>query len=398
MGDARAGKLTIGDSVIETPNLFPVVNFYGGGTENSVYGGGIHRTVKEFMIGADRIGGDDAYAKFFDAVMTSVSSLTDYNVSKERYADYVYEPIKEREVFSPFNGVIFLDSGGFKFLNNESLDGSDFQEDIDQAKVFEIQKRMGGDIIVNLDHPITPSDTHEERLEKARKTGKNIEIFLDLSDEYTGARYLTLHGYNYSMMDAFLTEITDYVSAEKLRSSFDGIALGSLVPMKDNRSALIDAVIDCHEVLHDWGFDKLPLHVLGISSRAVPLLVALGVDTFDSSTYLQNAINGGYFLSLMETVNVNEANFDECDCPVCSSQHMRRWMRGNAPYKKDMLGPVAMHNLIIQKREIEEVRQRVKSGDSSSLVEYIEGTVAQDKPTRESAHRVVNHSLGGYFQ
>ena len=396
-GDARAGELIIGDSMIETPNLFPVLNFYGGGTARSVYGGGIHRTVKEFMIGDDRIGGDDVYGKFFDAVMTSVSSLTDYNVSKERYADYIHKPIKEREVFSSFDGAIFLDSGGFKFLNGTSLDGSDFEENIDQEKVFDIQRRMGGDIIVNLDHPIAPSDSHAERLEKARTTGKNVEEFLDLSAEYPGARYLTLHGYNYSMMDAFLSEITEYVGEKRLRSSFDGIALGSMVPMKDNRTALIDAVIDCREVLRDWGFDELPLHVLGISSRAVPLLVALGVDTFDSSTYLQNAINGGYFVSLMETVNVNEADFDACDCPVCSSSHLRQWMRGNAPYKKDMLGPVAMHNLIIQKREIEAVRRRIKSGETNQLVEYIEETVAQDKPTREFAHRVVNHSLGGYF-
>ncbi|WMT10282.1 hypothetical protein NP511_22540 (plasmid) [Natrinema thermotolerans] len=77
-GDARAGSLSIRDTVIETPNLFPVLNFYGGGTINSNYGGGIHRTIKEFLIGHERINGGD-YSKFFDGVMTSVSSLTDYN-------------------------------------------------------------------------------------------------------------------------------------------------------------------------------------------------------------------------------------------------------------------------------------------------------------------------------
>jgi len=33
------------------PNLLPVVNFYAGGTDASLYGGGIHRTIKEFMNG-----------------------------------------------------------------------------------------------------------------------------------------------------------------------------------------------------------------------------------------------------------------------------------------------------------------------------------------------------------
>ncbi|OAQ53955.1 tRNA-guanine transglycosylase [Natrinema mahii] len=396
-GDARTGTLSIGETEIRTPNLFPVLNFYGGGTKNSVYGGGIHRTVKEFMISADRVGAGD-YSEFFDGVLTSVSSLTDYNVTRERYEDYIAAPIKERDVFSPFSGTLFIDSGGFKFLNNDGIDGSNFQVNIDQKTAYEIQRRMGADIIVNLDRPIAPDDSHEQRIEKARKTGENIEEFLRLSSDFDGARFLTLHGYNYSMMDAFLTEITKYCSAETLCSSFDGIALGSLVPKKDDRSALIDAVIDCRRVLSDWGFDDLPLHVLGISSRAIPLLTALGVDSFDSSTYLQTAINGGYFVSLMETVNVSEADFEQCNCPVCSSDLLRGWMedKENAPYQKDRLGAVAMHNLIVQKREMAKIRDCISRSETEPLIQYIESTVAQDKPTREFAHRVVNHSLGGY--
>ncbi len=395
-GDARTGTLTIGDTELQTPNLFPVLNFYGGGTKNSVYGGGIHRTVKEFMIGADRVDGG-GYDKYFDGILTSVSSLTDYNITRERYEDYIAAPVKERETFAPFTGTLFIDSGGFKFLSKDGIDGSDFQVEIDQQTAYEIQRKMGADIIVNLDRPIAPDDTHDQRLEKARKTGENISQFLELSADFDGARYLTVHGYNYSMMDAFLTEITKYCSAETLRTSFDGVALGSLVPKKDNRTALIDAVIDCRKVLADWGFDQLPLHVLGISSRAVPLLTALGVDSFDSSTYLQTAINGGYFVSLMETAHVSDADFEQCDCPVCSSEHLRNWMNGDAPYQKDKLGAVAMHNLIIQKREMEKLRACIEQGETDPLIEYIESTVAQDKPTREFAHRVVNHSLGGYF-
>lgn len=397
-GDARTGTLSTGETEIQTPNLFPVLNFYGGGTKNSVYGGGIHRTVKEFMISADRIGGGD-YSEFFDGVLTSVSSLADYNVTRERYEDYIAAPIKQRDLFSPFSGALFIDSGGYKFLNNDGIDGSNFQVEIDQRTVYDIQRQMGADIIVNLDRPIAPDDTHEQRLEKARETGKNIREFLEISSDFDGARYLTLHGYNYSMIDSFLRTVTEYCSAATLRASFDGIALGSLVPKKDDRNALIDAVIDCQKVLSDWGFADLPLHVLGISSRAIPLLTALGVDSFDSSTYLQTAINGGYFVSLMETTHVSEADFSQCDCPVCSSGHLKKWMgdEGAAPYQKDKLGAVAMHNLIIQKQEMAQIRNCIKQGHTDALTEYIESTVAQDKPTREVAHRVVNHSLGGYF-
>jgi tRNA-guanine family transglycosylase len=395
-GDARAGTLRIGDQQLETPNLFPVLNFYAGGTKRSVFGGGVHRTIKEFMIGADRIGGGD-YTDYFDCTMMSAASLTDYNITHERYQSYLNTPIKERDTFERFDGLVFIDSGGFKFLHDGEIDGSDFEVDIDQERIYEIQQKMGADIIVNLDHPIAPDDTHDERIDKARKTAKNITEFLDLSADFEGARYLTLHGYNYSMMDAFLDTVTNVVDTRELHQAFDGIALGSLVPKKDDRDALIQAVTDCQEVLHDWGFDNLPLHVLGISSRAIPLLAALGVDSFDASSYLHSAINGKYSKSFMNNVPLDEASFVECDCPVCSSQLLRNRMRGEAEYKKDILGPVAMHNLIVQKRELAKIRELIHADGTAPLRDYIESTVARDKQIRQVAHRVVNQSLGGYF-
>ncbi len=395
-GDARAGQLIINDQTLETPNLFPVLNFYAGGTQRSVYGGGVHRTIKEFMIGADRVG-TDPLSEYFDAAMTSVSSLTDYNLTRERYEDYLETPIKERELFEPFSGLVFADSGGFKFLNSDEMDGSDFEMEMNQETVFDIQQSLGSDIIVNLDHPIAPDDGHEERVEKARQTADNIHEFLSLSRDFEGALYLTVHGYNYSMIDEFLDVLTDEVPEGVIREGFDGIALGSLVPKKDNRGALITAVSDCREVMADWGISDWPLHVLGISSRAIPLLAALGADTFDSSTHLHNAINGKYNYSMMESVPIDDVDFSRCDCPVCQSDELVDRMKGNAEYQKDILGPVAMHNLIIQKRELAEIRRCIHEEDTNALVDYFEDRFSRDKTMRRYAHQVVNESLGGYF-
>ena len=395
-GDARAGALHVNGTTLETPNLFPVLNFYAGGTKQSVYGGGIHRTVKEFMIGADRVR-VGPLADYFDATMMSVSSLTDYNITQERFEAYLDMPIKERNLFEPFEGIVFADSGGFKFLNNAEIDGSNFEKKMDQETVYQIQKQLGRDIIVNLDHPITPDDSHRERIEKAERTAKNIHTFLSLTRDFDGAQYLTLHGYNYSMMNEYLDVVTASVPQGVLHEGFDGIALGSLVPKKDDRGALIQAVTDCREVMAEWGMEDWPLHVLGISSRVVPILAALGVDSFDSSTYLHNAINGKYNYSLMEQSPVEEADFSNCDCPVCQSEHLVKRMRGNAEYQKDILGPVAMHNLIIQKRELADIRNRIQQDETDALIEYFEETFGRDKTMRRFAHQVVNQSLGGYF-
>jgi DNA-binding protein H-NS len=72
-------------------------------------------------------------------------------------------------------------------------------------------------------------------------------------------------------------------------------------------------------------------------------------------------------------------------------------MNGNVEYQKDMLGAVAMHNLIVQKQELAKIRNLIASNEIAPLREYIESTIAQDKQSRQAAHRVVNQSLGGYF-
>ena len=141
----------------------------------------------------------------------------------------------------------------------------------------------------------------------------------------------------------------------------------------------------------------MPFHVLGISNSSIPLLTALGVDTFDSMAYLHAAINGKYHKSLLEDVSYDEANFEECGCPVCSDSDLVDRMQGNAEYQKDILGPVAMHNLIIQKREVADIRNRIVEDGRDGLIEYFDETVARNDRTRKVAHRVVNEYLGGYF-
>ena len=395
-GDARRGRIEFDGTTLETPNIFPVLNFYAGGTSNSLYGGGVHRTMKEFMTGHEVIGGGD-YSEYFDCVMTSVSSLTDYNITHERYKDYTAAPIRERDVFEGFDGTLFIDSGGYKFLGDYELDGSDFEVDIDQTKIYEIQQKLGGDIFVNLDRPIAPDDSYEERVEKARKTAEYVAEFLRVSDETESLRYLTLHGYNYAMLETFLEEIDDVLPLEFVHDEFDGIALGGLVPLKDNKGKLITAVQECRSVLNDWGFDDLPLHVLGISSSAIPLLVAVGADTFDSSSYLHSAINGKYVTSLLGSQPLDETSFEECDCPICTNPELVDRMEGNVEYQKDKLGPVAMHNLIIQKREVRRLRERIERPGTDGLVDYLESELGSEKSIRTFAHRVVNESLGGYF-
>lgn len=395
-GDARAGGLEIGNTAIDTPNLFPIVNFYAGGMERSLFGGGPFRTIKEFISGSREVYSGD-YQKYFDGAMMSVASLTDYGISKERFEEYTEKPIKQRDIFQEFDGALFIDSGGFKFLGGGTLDGSNFEVEVEQKSILNIQRDLGGDLLVNLDRPIEKDDSFDRRVEKAEQTAKNIEEFLERSRGTSRGRYLTLHGYNYSMQDTFLQQVEQKIGKDRIKREFDGVALGSLVPIKDNKDKLITAVSDCRDLLRDRGMGEFPLHVLGISSSAIPLLIAVGADTFDSSSYMHQAINGKYSTSILSSVHISDADFSKCDCEVCSSDQLVSQMRGDVEYKKDQVGPVAMHNLIIQKREIKAIQEAIHHSGTEALVSYIDETFGHKKSMRQHAHRVVNESLGGYF-
>ncbi|WP_338727005.1 tRNA-guanine transglycosylase [Haladaptatus sp. DJG-WS-42] len=393
-GEARTGELVVGEKKFETPMLFPVINFYGGGRKGSLFGGSTHRTVKELINGDDCVGGVSC-SEYFPGSMLSVGSLTDYGISESLLKTYLEKPISERPEFSGFEGLLFVDSGGFKNLSQGGLDGSDFQMELNQHRVFDMQRQLGGDILVNLDLPITEDDTYEERIEKAKTTAENAVEFARHTQSYPCAAYLSVHGYDYSMIDTFFEQVESVFGSLDLTEIFDGIALGSLVPKKDNKSTLIEAISGCKQVMAERGFENHPLHVLGISGKSMPLLVGLGVDSFDSSSYIQAAINGKYYTSFLETERVDDVDLTKCDCPVCSSPLLRERMKGNAEYRKDQMGPVAVHNMIIQQKELSRMRKLIQSGPEA-FVDYLGNELGRHRSVGRYAHDVVNKSFGGY--
>jgi len=399
-GEARCGQLQINDRTLETPHLFPVVNFYGGGNEGSLFGGGVHRTVKEFLAHDNEITAGEDYSDLFCGVMTSIASLTDYGIREKKLDWYLDKEIREWECFSDFDGMIFADSGGYKILKQGGgLQGEDFEKDVDQDRALDMQLDLGPDIVVNLDHPIHPDDDFEERIEKMEQTAINASRLAERRDEVDGACYLTVHGYYEAMLERSFDLIEDEL-VDPIPEVFDGIALGSLVPRKDNVEVLVEAVSDCKLEMQQRGYEDLPLHVFGISGNAMPLLVALGADSFDSASYLHQAINGKYCVNLFETVSLDEANFDACDCCVCNDDFHVARMRNEMDdlYQKDILGSLAAHNLAIQQRELQQFRQLLMEGSEEQVANYLEEAVKDQKGFRKFVYQLINERINPYFE
>jgi len=399
-GGSRRGQLQINDRTLETPHLFPVINFYGGGNEGALFGGGVHRTVKEFLAHDNEVTGGEDYSDLFQGVMTSIASLTDYGIREEKLEWYLDTEIREWDCFSDYDGMIFADSGGYKILKHGGeLEGPDFEKEINQDKALDMQLALGPDIVVNLDHPIHPDDEFKERMEKMKQTAANARRFAERRDEVNGACYLTVHGYYGAMLERSFDLIEDELE-EPIPEVFDGIALGSLVPRKDNVEVLVEAVSDCKHEMQQRSYDDLPLHVFGISGNAMPLLVAVGADSFDSASYLHQAINGKYCVNLFETVPVDDADLEACDCRICNDSFHRARMRDEMDdlYQKDILGSVAAHNLAIQQRELRHFRNLIAEGDEEQIAEYLEEAVKDQKGFRKFAYRLIDERIKPYFE
>ena len=398
-GEARRGQLQANNRTLETPHLFPVVNFYAGGNEGALFGGGVHRTIKEFMINHPPVVGENDYTDLFPGVMTSISSLADYGIREKKLEWYLDNEIREWDVFKDYDGMIFADSGGYKILKQDGLQGEDFEKDIDQDKALDMQLALGPDIVVNLDHPIHPDDSFETRMEKMEQTATNARRLAERRSEVDGACYLTVHGYYEAMLERCFDTIEEEL-AQPIPEAFDGIALGSLVPRKDNVEVLLESVLDCKLEMQQRGYENLPLHVLGISGNAMPLLAAVGADTFDSASYLHQAINGKYCVNLFETVPLDEADFDACDCRICGDGFHRARMRNEMEdlYQKDILGSVAAHNLAVQQRELREFRELVEKSDEQKIADYLEEAVKDQKGFRKFAYRLIDEQIKPYFE
>lgn len=431
-GAARSGEIEINGRTVKTPYLFPGISLYGGATKNAVFGGGLHRTLKEFMIGEyDRPEQDIHYRDIFSGVMASFSQFADFTLSEKYYNQLTEEKIRDHPTFNFYDGLIFIDSGGYKFyrkvmksddwgfkdlVNGDIyIDGSnDYKLEVTQERVFKAQMDMGADMVVNLDIPIQPGDTEKDK--KERYTTDNAAELVELSEKwnYEGALYLTVHGYDVKTIKEFLQRTLEKLSVDQIDEAFDGIALGSLVPIKDNREKLITTISACKEAMEEYDISHLPLHVLGISSKSIPLLVALGADTFDSTTYFQQARstrdqyvdcdNFGKYRDLgyykdEKSNNYFSSNSDllkECDCKACSDPNIQDDILGPTTYRKDRDGAVAIHNLIHQQQEVEEIRNRIARPEEEPLISYILGEF-DTASGKKYAHRAINTGIKSHF-
>jgi 7-cyano-7-deazaguanine tRNA-ribosyltransferase len=415
-GYGRLGELDVTHGLVETPALFPVINMIGGTTEKS---GGVWRRMREKLIDKDHLQG----------IMFQAMSFTDYGVSPKNLNTF-WRPETFHERFEDLDAPVFIDSGGFKLMNSNTFGDAPENGGVpnewglytDPKSILGLQLDFGADIVATLDYPIPPNLKEEEKTERMNRSIESAVECLRILDDPSlleenfdinsraaerlrerkaageePSVYVALHGHDYETINWYVGRFLDQIDELDVASSFEGFAVGSLVPLRDSLDVLVDIVQGAKDAIPKAQADELGLHVFGVGGKQVGLLSLLGVDSFDCSTHMQTARYKKYLhpetwahhkLEDLEEHLRPDGSYP-CDIPNCrlcngngvdyeelveelntdlSYQERQQRKENGEPIKSDYYALLARHNFEVYNEELSRVREAISDG---RLLEYV---------------------------
>ncbi len=337
----RIGKLVTKSGVIETPAFFPVVNPFRKRESVNV------DVIKE--VGFKQL-------------------ITNAYIIKQRLGAKSIDVHK----LLGFNDVVMTDSGAYQLL----MYGGE-RVRIDPVEIVEYQESLGSDIAVIADIPTKSDATYSEALESVRETLRRAERVRSIISGSRTIWVLPIQGGVY-------TDLVDYAATQALRMPEYGMyAIGSPVTVLEKYEfyRIVDMVIAAKKRLPP---DK-PVHLFGGGHPLImPLMVAIGVDSFDSASYILYARDGRY-ITEHGTYRIDELDYLPCECPVCSN-YTAEELRNLGREERTQL--IAKHNLYVIAREIRRIKQAIRYG---RLWELIEERARTHPSVREAFNHLIKH-------
>lgn len=208
------------------------------------------------------------------------------------------------EMEVPDDTLVFADSGGLDFDPDDP--------DITPAEMLAIQRHLNADIYGTIDIPLSRENWAKENHRRIRQ---NIEYALQASENHreddSSLLFASVHGYDPKT-------IRNNIQHLEQQGDFDGYALGSLSLIRTDYEKTTKLILAARRAT-----DK-HLHVYGLGGITYqPLLLYLGVDSFDSSAFIRNAGNRNYLLPGFggkELHNIDHLDYLPCPCPVCGTR------------------------------------------------------------------------------
>jgi len=338
----RIGKLYTKSGIIETPALFPVIN----PQKQTV-------TLDEIRsIGFRQI-------------------ITNSYLIKKNFGDICIE-VGVHNLLQ-WNLPIMTDSGAYQLMEYGEVE-------VDPDEILKYQIDIGTDIGVILDIPTRANMDRDIVFLEVEETLRRARRALLLRDEYDPEHRTLLVG---PVQGGEHVDIVAYSARKLSEMDFDVYAIGSVTLHLEqyNFEKIIDTIIAAKLNLPPGK----PVHLFGAGHPLImPIAVALGVDMFDSASYILYARDCRIMLH-DRTLRIDDIKTESipCCCPVCSKYSVKE-LKEMSREERERL--IAIHNLYILKREIEEIKQRVREG---TLWEYLQEKSMADARLRRAFIRMI---------
>ena len=343
------------------------------------------RLERPFLWFSQLVGGDPKPWEHFkiDGVMVNAYEImqtmrTETEVRQRGIHDYL-----------GFKGPITMDSGGFLFMQKETLK-------VDPLSILKLYRESRPDYGVVLDHPLGPNLATPQRKRRQLRTLRNTRQMVESRSTSDPELIPVIHGHTSHSIEWYVQEL------QKI-DDFDIYGIGSLVPSAFNTRG-VGGIYNVVEILCQVRrlLPKKKIHVFGIGSAiTMHLMFYAGADSVDSSSWRSKAAFGAIQLAgigdryitsnrrhkkYLNLSRKEERILDSCKCPACR-HHSLGDMRKNFELR-------ALHNAWVFQNEIKKVRRLITDNRYENYVEQVL-KINRFYPVLEHVRKLMNSdSLG----
>ena len=263
-----------------------------------------------------------------------------------------------------FDGLIMTDSGAYQILEYGGID-------VNQEAIVKYQIAIKSDIGVILDHPTGDVDFTEAK--------KSVELTLKRAREAEGIIINTDMIWVLPIQGGRHFDLVEYSARKSKQFKFYGMyGIGS--PTVFLEKYRYDTVIEIIYRAKKHLPPGKPVHLFGAGHPLIlPFAVALGIDTFDSASYILYARDDRY-MTEFGVYRLKDLEYLPCNCPICSRYSIDE-IRNMG--KRERTRVLALHNLYVIERIIRRIKQAIREG---RLWEFLE-EVSRRHPQAYSAFR-----------
>ena len=366
----RIGELRLrrnGESLppLSTPILYPVVSFMTGSTPR---GGGLWKYLLRDLMKHDT------------PMLSQVLHFLDFPIKGKNLAKWRSKTVREwyREVNGVYNAPLFLDSGGFKLLYNTGLDLKEFgiEKETEADDILALQEDFGGEIVASLDYPLPPGLERSEAEKRMNLSLENACRVASLLSTKTQPPFLYVccHGQSQSDIKNYVRHVFDRLTG--VLPAF-GLAIGSLVPLRGKQdSEVLERISGVQNAIPESARFHTPIHAFGVSGELAPILAYMGVDSFDSTSYIQ-AARGLNYADPSTRAKRKLMEMDEltCSCRICrtvSLDEMQGALMEEASYKPTSTGKykseyyadIALHNFEMEAELLSRMKRAIEADEA----------------------------------